>query len=165
MVYYFESRGVLTEENKKSIVNNGVFYDKVYVSCDGHGFTYEFDTQRVTLENKESKKFFKFETRKLEGGANLNKYEKSEKVTQCVVSFTHPLHGTMSLELNYFSNPQIKYGIGMCIPDSGVEELDGLLIREYLTESIDTKINDESYKTGILGKNGVISEMVLITSK
>ena len=54
---YFESRGVLNNENVDKIVNDGVFYEKIFVSCDGHEFTYDFDLRKVTLEIKQANHF------------------------------------------------------------------------------------------------------------
>ena len=158
---YFRNHGV-TKKMRTSLIDNGVFYKNVFVYCDGHSFDFDFDTKQMCFKDKKSTLFFKFETSQVKGGVNMNKYEQSTYINQCNVSFSHPAYGLMSIQLNYFSNPQIKYGLGIKFPKN-TKGLDGLLIREYIVETMTIqKINDKTDMVGVLGNNVVNSKMILM---
>ena len=161
IVSFFNQKNLLTHETKDKLVNDGVFYHKLFISSEGCGFIYDFDNKKVYLNNRASKKYFNFTTHNVSGGVYENKYEKSDNVAQCCVSFQHTLYGSMTIDLNYFSNPQIKYGIGMKLPNN-TQDLTGLLIREYITSSMKVScLCDESEKEGIVGENDKITSMVI----
>ena len=160
IVSFFNQKNLLTHETKNKLVNDGVFYHKLFISSEGCGFTYDFDNKKVCLNNFASKKYFNFTTHNLSGGVYQNKYENSDNVAQCCVNFQHSLYGSMTIDLNYFSNPQIKYGIGMKLPNN-TQDLSGLLIREYFTSSMKvSSLSDESEKHGVLGENEKITVII-----
>lgn len=162
MHQYFSQQGILTDKLMTSLVDDGVFYHKLFIYCDGHAFEFDFDTKKVIFKDKESKTFYKFDKKIFYNHLNKNKYEQSSSIHQCDVSFKHPINGSMSLQLNYFSNPQIKYGIGVKFP-MNTNGLDGLLIREYKTDSMRVPtLIDTEYKNGVYGKNDAITKMIIL---
>lgn len=146
-----------------NLVHSGVFYNKVYVSCDSMGFAFDFEKQHLTLHNKQSREYFTFNEKTLTNtSASKTIYEHSENISQLSVSFVHSIYGELELKLNYFSNPQIKYGIGMKFSDS-TEGLSGLLIREYMTDSmILCSLEDETEMNGELGVNPRITNLNVV---
>ena len=86
----------------------------------------------------------------------LSKYECSETIQQIVVSFTHSVYGYTEILLNHFSNPQMKYGVGVntCTP----QRLSGLLIREYKCKTMTVhRLKNKKYKKGVVGRNPTLS--------
>ena len=162
MHQYFSQQGISKDKLMTSLVDDGVFYHKLFIYCDGHAFEFDFDTKKVIFKDKESKTFYKFDKKIFYNHLNKNKYEQSSSIHQCAVSFKHPINGSMSLQLNYFSNPQIKYGIGVKFP-MNTNGLDGLLIREYKTDSMRVPtLIDTEYKNGVYGKNDAITKMIIL---
>ena len=162
---YFMECGVWNANVENKIVNDGVFYKKVYINSEGHTVEFDFDKKGIKFNNQASKNYFELKTEVKYGMNNGNAYEKSEKIGECRLQFEHSYYGLISLNLNYFSNPQIKYGMSLCV-DKKIESLSGLLIREYKTESMELyDLTDEDKKYGIEGKNNVISDMVLLQRK
>ena len=124
-------------------------------------FTYYFDSKRITFENKASAKYFTIQTSKSSNKNSYNKYEQCEAVATVIIGFNHESYGPMCLKLNYFSNPQIKYG--MSFMANNIENLSGLLIQEYDIESMTIEnINDTQMLEGVVGVNNSNTELMII---
>lgn len=165
IIRYCNRYGVLNEYGVDKIVTSGVFYDKIFINSDGNKCWYDFNKKQMEM-TKKSKEYFKVSTEKIERGCMLygNEYEKSESVMQLTISFNHSKYGLMRIELNYFSNPQIKYGIGMSCKKT--KELSGLLIREYINESMEClRLDEVEKKKGKVGKNKKTSDIILVKKK
>ena len=162
IAHYCDSHGVL-DSMLNSLVLNGVFYDSVYLCADGHSMSFNFNTQCLEL-SKEASAYFSFGQKRVsETKLYNNAYETCENITQFQVSFEHSIHGKVTIDLNYFSNPQIKYGIGFSAKKANLRNFNGLLIREYKCDSMAvTDLRDIEEKKGIEGKNTVASKFVVI---
>ena len=160
IVHYFNKKCVFNDFSIDQILTNGVFYDSIYLCSDSHELSYNFNTQKLTM-SKKSSSYFSFEQKKKKQTSLYNnQYEKCEHITQFVVSFKHSKYGQVKLDLNYFSNPQIKYGIGFS--SRSTKSLCGLLVREYILESMTLEsIKDVSKIKGIEGKNRVNSQLLI----
>ena len=90
---------------------------------------FDFDTKRIQFNTMESKKYFTISTKTYVRAKGLNQYEQCEKIKQIRIKFNHSLYGESIVYLNYFSNPQIKYGISFYTQK--LNNMSGLLIREY----------------------------------
>ena len=159
MKKYFEYKGV--NKNKISkLVNDGCFYDECQIICGKHKLKYNFESKRMTLNNKESLNYFSFKTLTESGNRSYNKFERCENITKLIISFKHNVYGFIGLELNYFSNPQMKYGMNIIMDNA--EGIDGLLIKEYEIESMTlNKLDDKTYYQGKCGNNKIISELCI----
>lgn len=169
----------LTKEQKNSILcyhtkNNihvddllidGVFYDKVFIYSETMSLQYDFNETELTLLCENKNQYFKVHRKENNSGKIYNnKYESDGGISQLVISFRHSKYGNIEVELNYFSNPQIKYGIG--IKSRAIKELEGLLVREYICSSAECeKLNDIRLKKLKRGKNKINSELLLISKK
>ena len=162
IAHYCDSHGVL-DSMINSLVMNGVFYDSVYLCADGHSMSFNFNTQRLEL-SKEACSYFSFGQKHVsETKLYNNAYETCENITQFQVSFKHSAYGKVTIDLNYFSNPQIKYGIGFSAKKTNLRNFSGLLIREYKCDSMAvTDLRDIDEKKGIEGENTVASKFVVI---
>lgn len=160
IVHYFNEKGVFSNFSVDQILTNGVFYDSIYLCSDSHELSYNFNTQKLTM-SKKSSSYFSFEQKKKKQiSLYNNQYEKCDYVTQFIVSFKHSKYGQVKLDLNYFSNPQIKYGIGFS--SRSTKSLCGLLVREYILESMTLEsIKDVSKIKGIEGTNRVNSQLLI----
>ena len=162
IAHYCDSHGVL-DSMLNSLVINGVFYDSVYLYADGHSMTFNFNTQRLELSKKASTYFSFCQKRVSESKLYNNSYETCENIAQFQVSFEHSIHGKVTIDLNYFSNPQIKYGIGFSAEKANLRSFSGLLIREYKCESMTlSKLMDVNAKKGVEGKNAMTSKFVVL---
>lgn len=161
IAHYCNKHGVFNDFSIDQILTNGVFYDNIYLCSDSHELSYNFNTQKLTM-SKHSSSYFSFvQKQKKQTSLYNNQYEKCEHITQFVVSFKHSKYGKIKLDLNYFSNPQIKYGIGFSSPSS--KSLSGLLVREYLLESMTLEsLKDTSEVKGVEGTNEVNSQLLVV---
>ena len=146
-----------------SLVMNGVFYDSVYLSAEGHSMSFNFNAQRLKI-SKEASTYFSFGQKHVENTKIYNNaYETCKNITQFQVLFEHSTHGKVTIDLNYFSNPQIKYGIGFSAKKAKLRSFSGLLIREYACKSMEvSELRDVEKKKGIEEKNTVTSKFVVI---
>lgn len=157
---YFKEKGASKSQIKR-VVDDGCFYHKATVKCGKMGFTYNFDNKKVTFENKASAKYFTIQTSKSSNKNSYNKYEQCEEVAKVIINFSHESYGPMCLEFNYFSNPQIKYGVSFMAHD--IENLSGLLIKEYDIQSMTIdNINDAQMLEGFVGVNNSNTELMII---
>lgn len=160
---YFTIKGLSENTCDNHVLVDGVFYDKVYLKSEEYGFMYEFDEHRVKFDNKESENYFRFNMKKEPNKNGMNKYEACEVIVKLTVTFKHTLHGTCVLELNYFSNPQIKYGISIQLPIESQTTFSGLFIREYEEKSMRVNhIYDTRPVKNLLRKNKHYSKLMLI---
>ena len=156
---YFKARGASKAQIQK-LVDDGCFYHKVSIFCDNMMFSYDFDNKKVNFANKTSSKYFKIRTKKSSNLNSPNQYEKCESVASVIVSFVHETYGPLTLQLNYFSNPQIKYGL--TFSTYNIEDLSGLLIREYEIPSMIIDSLDNTYEQdGMIGKNSVATKLLI----
>lgn len=162
IAHYCESHGIL-DNMMNSLVMNGVFYDSLYLCADGHTMYFNFNTQRAKLGNGADKYFSFCQKNVLHSNLYDNAYESCEKIVQIQVSFKHSTHGKMTIDLNYFSNPQIKYGIGFSAKKANLDSFSGLLVREYVCESMTVnELTDSDEKEGVVGTNAVSSKFVIL---
>lgn len=117
------------QKYKKDIVYNGSFYNDIFLKSDNCSLKFNFDNKKIKFENHESLKYFTIKTNVLRNNDYTNIYEKCENINQIIISFTNSYHGAISICINYFSNPQIKYGISFI--SNNYNNIQGLLIREY----------------------------------
>ena len=90
-----------------------------------------------------------------------DKYQLSDKICQFKVQFKHSKYGKIVVDLNHYSNPQTRYGLGLNI--SKYSDLSGLLVREYKVKTMKLKtLYDKEVKEGKLGKNKVQSDFVIV---
>ena len=146
---YYEK--VVKTPPPESLISNGVVYDKVYLHSEGHDLEYDFNSTSGSLNDS----YFSI-TQKILKHDKLSKYECSETIQQIVVSFTHSVYGYTEILLNHFSNPQMKYGVGVntCTP----QRLSGLLIREYKCKTMTVRrLKNKKYKKGVVGRNPTLS--------
>jgi surface protein len=151
------------EELKDQVIVDGCFYNKIYLNSDNHRLVFDFKKSTLNMFNHESIKYFTVKENKKYNKSVRTKYEYSDEIKQIIISFNNKKYGLVNLELNYFSNPQLKYGIRLNMKNYRDKELTGLLMREY---KIDTMtINELQYEepcNGIKGKNMSYSKNVLI---
>lgn len=161
IAHYCNKHGVFNDFSIDQILTSGVFYDSIYLCSDSHELSYNFNTKKLSM-TKNSSSYFSFEQKQMKQTSLYNnQYEKCEHITQFVVSFKHSKYGKINLDLNYFSNPQIKYGIGFSSPSS--KSLSGLLVREYLLESMTLEsLKDTSEVKGVEGTNEVNSQLLVV---
>ena len=90
-----------------------------------------------------------------------DKYQLSDKICQLKVQFHHSKYGKIIVDLNNYSNPQTRYGLGLSIKKH--VDLSGLLVREYKVKSMKmNEIHDKRDKNGKIGKNKVYSDFVIV---
>lgn len=157
---YFKALGAPKAQIQK-LVDDGCFYHKVSIFCDNMMFYYDFDNKKVKFANKASSKYFKIRTNISSNLNSSNQYEKCESVASVIVSFVHETYGPLTMRLNYFSNPQIKYGL--IFSTYNIEDLSGLLIREYDIPSMTIdNLDNTCEKIGIIGKNSITTQLIIL---
>jgi hypothetical protein len=130
--YYEEKYG---EEAPKELINDGVFYDKLFIKSKDYEFVYDLKEMKGNMINPLNK----LSIEKKEGGIIVNLKDKE-----------------ISIGINYYSNPQIKYGINCNVRE--VEGLSGLLIKEYIANTMEvSELNSIGIVKGIRGKNNKLS--------
>ena len=143
------------------LVDDGCFYHKVSLHCGKMNLNYDFDNKKIYFANKASSKYFNITTKTLSNLNSSNQYEQCETVSSVMVSFTHETYGSLTLQFNYFSNPQIKYGLTFMTHD--INNLSGLLIQEYQIPSMTIDHLENTYKQkGIIGKNKINTQLVIL---
>jgi hypothetical protein len=142
--YYLNCTG---NEAPPDLLTKGVFYEKVYINSEGEELVYDFDTKKGSY----SSGYFKI-TQETSKNKKVVDYESSLMVTQVYITFKNAQYGSMRLTLNNFSNPQIKYGIGLDIVYP--QDLTGLLIREYESKSLEcNSLKSVENLSGVLSVN------------
>lgn len=143
------------KENKyyNRVTNEGVFYNKVYIQCDGRKLEYDFDNKKGSISQENNAvSFFKI-SRKVT--KPINKYSFSKHVEELYITFTSEHYGEINLRLQHYSNPQVKYGI-VCNCHCGLSDLKGLLIREYKVKTMECrKLRKTKPMIGQIGKNKI----------
>lgn len=114
------------KEPPKNLVTDGVFYNKIFVESDGNSFTYDFDTEISDVNEKSDYFYIKYKKPDIQ---EFSKDIQYGTVLRKVVEFSHSIYGSININLDYFSAPQTKYGIGITVNNS--TGLSGLLICEY----------------------------------
>lgn len=128
------------------LIDDGVFYQSIYVKSEGNIFYFNFDKKKAM-----SDKYFVVSQTEEDDYETVN------------VSFKHALYGDIVLNFYYFMNPQIKYGLGIKMAKVK-NNLFGLLVREYKTNSMEIQgVSDEDDVWGEEGKNAVFSVYKEIT--
>jgi surface protein len=151
------------EELTDQVIVDGCFYNKIYLNSDNHKLVFDFKKSTLKLFNKESVNYFTIKENKKYNKLGNNNYDYSDEIKQIIISFNNKKYGIVNLELNYFSNPQLKYGISLNMKNYKHKELSGLLMREYKINTM--TINELQYEDecdGKLGKNKIYSKNVLI---
>ena len=121
----------------KHLVNDGVFYHKLYIYSDNYEFLYNFDS---TAYNTNNPNYFKF----------LNK----------TILFKNKSNGSFTIEIIKSKNPQNKHNFKLSLKGKAFN-LDGLLIREYYAPSMSLLgLKDTTVKKGSNIKNRVYSEII-----
>jgi len=164
IIKYIEnnSNEIINESYLSALINKGVFYDKIYINSDGNQILFSFTDNKIAVfDNNPDKKYFKLE-RKCYNKLYGNKYETDTNIIQYKLIFNNNRYGNLSFDLNYFQNPQIKYGIGMNY-DKNNRELSGLLLREYKIKSMEIKkLNSLKPCKGVKGQNKKYSKFVKV---
>lgn len=157
---YFKARGASAVQIQR-LVDDGCFYHKMCIFCKNMTFSYDFDQKKVTFANKASSQYFNITTDTSSNMTSPNEFERCEALARVIVSFEHDTYGPLSLHLNYFSNPQIKYGMTFITYD--VEGLSGLLMREYEISSMQIDSLDNTCKQqGKIGTNSVKTQLLIL---
>ena len=142
---------VTGEDAPQNLITDGIFYNNVFLKSDGHTMNYNFKTQKGNA----SSEYFSIQQQSVDK-KQMNKYEKSEYIQQISIAFTHSVYGKMTLNLNYFSNPQIKYGMSVKVQHK--EGLTGLLVREYKCKTMEChQLRKTKKLVGKIGNNKVNS--------
>ena len=118
----------------KSLITSGVFYERVIVFYKSSVINFSFSKDSVQKIGNQIKL--------------LNKH---------TLRINDSELGEITLKFDYLNNPQEKYGIQLSC--SRPEKLSGLLLDEYIAESMMIKgLLDKKPKNGVLGKNKVLSK-------
>ena len=118
----------------KSLITSGVFYERVIVFYKSSVINFSFSKDSIQKIGNQIKL--------------LNKH---------TLRINDAELGEITLKFDYLNNPQEKYGIQLSC--SRPEKLSGLLLDEYIAESMMVKgLLDKKPKSGVLGKNKVLSK-------
>ena len=132
----------------EDIISNGVFYDEIYIYSEGNMLLINFD--KFSEEVSFVPSYFTVQY----SNTNTNIVEPISHSYQ--IKFDHSKYGNILVTLDYYINPQTKYGFN--VRTQNHENLTGLLVKEYKTESMELEnILDKSYKEGIIGINPKLS--------
>lgn len=132
--YYYK---LFNKEAPSKLVTKGVYYDKVFIKADNEILEYSFRNNEL---NKSSNNYFKINYNVIRQSYSKGNYENDKEIKQIKISFNHSIYGEIEFTLKHFSNPQIKYGIGIEMKEmEDASELSGLLIREYECNSMKIK--------------------------
>ena len=159
IVRYFHNAGVLNEQYLRTMMVKGVYYNHVYINTEGETLEYNFRSGEMKMSSY--KKFKLSKTIKENDALYGDKHQLSDKICQINIEFYHSKYGKISVDLNHFSNPQTRYGLGLNIKKCF--DLSGLLVREYKVKTMRlNKLRDILKKDGKLGKNKVHSNFLII---
>jgi hypothetical protein len=107
-----------------NIVMDGYFYQKAFISAEGHTLTIDYDTKKANCD-EESVKFFKMKQSK-----KLFDCGEFKEDTSCwTVSWTTKENKKIQVQLMFFPNPHIENGINV-IP-STLKNSIGLIVDNY----------------------------------
>ena len=135
------------EEAPTNLISNGVFYHQLYLNVENHEIFFDYLEGKGVFKDDYYNINYKKENPDL-----VNNYERTLEIKQIEITFTHSIYGKMILCINYFDNPQIKYGISINMVFNN--EVNGLLIRECLVDSMELNdLFDTEYKYEIEGVN------------
>ena len=141
------------------LVMNGVFINKVYLSCGKNVLIYDFDSKRL---QKTSGDYFKIT---YVDDVNNEYYEMCKKVKSICVEFNHELYGRVKVALKHFSNPQVMYGVNIVIENKG-SKCSGLLVREYKANTMElSNIMLKHYIRGIIPRTKGQCQNVFMRAK
>ena len=126
------------------LITNGVFINKVYLSCGKNVLIYDFDSKKL---QKTSGDYFKITYK---DDVRNEYYEMCKQVKSICVEFNHELYGKVKVALKHFSNPQVMYGVSTVIEKQG-SKCSGLLVREYKANTMElSNIMLKHYVRGII---------------
>lgn len=167
IIHYFNYYDILDTYQLNKIIADGVLYDEIYICIhDVYTLNFNFNSKTLKLSKKaQEDNFFNLRVNKnMNSFTYDNAYEKSEQIYQLKISFYHNVLRNICIDCNFYSNPQIKYGIGFTCNKFLARYLDGLLIREYIanTMSVDKITNTTYINNGIIGKNKVQSKLMTV---
>ena len=149
---------VKDEEAPINLISNGVFYHQLYLNVENHEIFFDYLEGKGVFRDDYFDINYKKEKPEL-----MNNYEKSLDINQIEITFTHSIYGKMIVCINYFDNPQIKYGISINMVFNN--EVNGLLIRECLVDSMELNdLFDNEYKYEIDGLNNNNSYFITVKS-
>ena len=150
-------------EHQPKLVHDGSFYKEIFLYANDNMCKFDFDTKRIQFITMKSKNYFTISTQTYVRAKGLNQYEQCEKIKQIRIKFNHSIYGESIVYLNYFSNPQIKYGISFYAEK--LNNMSGLLIREYDIKHMTLKhLSQKEFCKCQKFKNPVYTDFV-ITSK
>jgi hypothetical protein len=146
------------KEAPDTLQTEGVFYKEIYMNIENNKLYYNFDTKNIKIIG--NKEYFSYNVG-IKKGNKENKNERCEYIKVLNISFNHSYYGLIVLELNYFSNPQLKYGIKIQLKEiDNLNELSGLLIREYNCKYLElNNIQNKSYRN-VNNKRALIKNKV-----
>ena len=131
------------KEAPQSLITNGVFYDNIFIKSDNNILQFNINDDIITNDY-----FSIYEDEFI----IQEKNNPSNIIKQVKIQFNHSIYNTITICINYYENPQTKYGIGFCCRNKN--ELDGLLIYEYLPSTMElNNINDTELLYGFKFNN------------
>jgi hypothetical protein len=134
------------EDAPEDLQVDGVFYKEVFINSDNNKLYYNFDTMELKISG--NKNYYKYNVKE-RNGRNEKEFECCDKIIGLNIVFNHSYYGLIKLELNYLSNPQLKYGIRIHVEErNNLHELSGLLIKEYNCEYFEVnKLKNKYFKS------------------
>ena len=137
-------RNINNKEPSRSLITDGVFYDNIFISSDNNILQFNITDD---IESDGYYNIFiedEFITQERNNVSNI--------VKQIKIQFNHSIYNVITISINFYENPQTKYGFGLNIDYP--ELLDGLLIHEYLPSTMElNNINDTELLYGFKFKN------------
>ena len=151
------------EKYKNKIVKEGSFYHKLFIQSEFNSFIFDFDTKQFTFPNKQSYDYFQITDNSNVSGKYFNIYEQCEYMKQIIINFNHKKYSDITIHLNYFSNPQIKYGLSLQL--ERVSNITGLLIQEYnISKMVLKRLKDTRQCKCKKHKNSIKTKLLLLKS-
>ena len=134
-------RQVTKRSPPKSLITNGVVYDRVIIYYKSSVINFSFSKDTVQQIGNEIDLFNKHTLR-----------------------IPDKKLGDIILKFKFLKNPQEKYGIELSCAKS--DNITGLLIKEFIAKSMEvSNLLDKKPKTGIIGKNKVLSKITKFKKK
>jgi len=133
----YPNEKIIISKLGKHLVNDGVFYHKIYIYSENYEFIYDFDSTAYTTNNNN---YFKFIDKK--------------------IKFKNKSNGSFTIEIIKSKNPQNKHNFKLSLKGKS-SNLDGLLITEYYAPSMSLLgLKDTTKKKGSFTYNPVFSKLI-----
>jgi len=144
----------MNTEPPENLLVNGVFYDNVYIQSEGNIFSINFETMKVEI-NMKHKDYFKIK-KVIKDGRKQIFEENCDYIQSLILRIKHSKYGLIDLHFDYYSNPQIKYGITMRCEN--IRYFNGLLVSEVDCKRMSiNNLENIIYKRPVALKNKIYS--------